>query len=341
MKIRRYLLVILSALCTGCTGDSRTPLVVYSPHGRELLQAFEQRFETANPNVDVQWLDLGSQTILDRIRSEKANPQADVWWGAPTAIFESAAREDLLEAFAPTWASALPADARDDQQMWHGTYLTPEVIAYNRDAVDSARVPRDWDDVLKPEWRDQVLIRDPLESGTMRVIFGMILQRSIRQTGDTASGFNWLRRLDGQTKEYVLNGPLMLQKLARREGLVTLWDMPDVDEAIEKTGLPIAYVFPKSGTPVTVDAIAVVKNSPQSELGRRFVEFVGSNAEILHAARSYLRLPARNDLPADSLPERLRRAREQIVVEPMDWELLQERTPEWMRHWDQHVRGRG
>jgi iron(III) transport system substrate-binding protein len=293
-----------------------------------LLQAFEQRFEAANPTVDVQWLDLGSQAILDRVRSEKANPQADVWWGAPTAIFETAAREDLLAAFAPTWAAALSADGRDDQQMWHGTYLTPEVIAYNRDAVDSARVPRDWDDVLKPEWRDQVLIRDPLESGTMRAIFGMIIDRSIKQTGDTAAGFNWLRRLDGQTKEYVLNGPLMLQKLARREGLVTLWDMPDVDEAI-------------GGTPVVVDAIAVVKNSPQPDLARRFLDFVGSDAEILHAARAFHRLPARTDIAPDSLPERLKRAREQIVPEPLDWDRLQQRTPEWMRHWEEHVRGRG
>src|SRR5687767_10028717 len=173
----RKLALLLVVLCAGClpSGDDRTALIIYSPHGEDLLKDFEARYEQLHSNVDVQWLDLGSQAVLDRVRSEKANPQADVWWGAPTAIFENAAGEGLLDAFAPSWVSALPQDARDDQQMWHGTYLTPEVIAYNRDAVDSARVPRDWDDVLKPEWRDQILIRDPLESGTMRVIFGMIL----------------------------------------------------------------------------------------------------------------------------------------------------------------------
>jgi iron(III) transport system substrate-binding protein len=225
--------------------------------------------------------------------------------------------------------------------MWHGTYLTPEVIAYNAEVVDSARVPRDWDDVLKPEWKDKVLIRDPLESGTMRTIFGMIVYRSVKTTGDTAAGFAWLRRLDGQTKEYVLNGPLLMQKLARQEGLITLWDMPDVDEAIEKTKLPIRYVFPSSGTPVPVDAIALVKNSSQQALGKQFIDFVGQDSEVLHAARAFLRLPARQDVPADSLPERLRQARQQIVVEPMDWDLVQKRTAEWMRHWDEHVRGRG
>ena len=37
--------------------------------------------------------------------------------------------------------------------------------------------------MLDPKWADQVLIRDPVASGTMRTIFGMVIQRSIRETG--------------------------------------------------------------------------------------------------------------------------------------------------------------
>ena len=48
-----------------------------------------------------------------------------------------------------------------------------------------------------------------------------------------------------------------------------------------------------------------------------------------------------SDIPADSLPPRLREARERIRPEPMDWALLQERTPAWMRYWDEHIRGKG
>src|SRR5688572_27682136 len=307
---RRSLLaaLLVTAGCLG-GGDDRTALVVYSPHGKELLTEFEKRFEQAHPDVDVQWLDMGSQSILDRIRSEKANPQADVWWGAPAPLFESGYAEGLLEKHVPAWAQALPAYAKDPNGTWHGTYITPEVVAYNSKAVTGADIPKDWDDVLDPKWKNKVLIRDPLESGTMRTIFAMILYRSIRETGDTAAGWNWLRRLDGQTKEYVLNPTMLYQKLAREEGLVTLWDMPDLDELVARTNLPIDYVFPTSGTPVPVDAIAVVRGAPNPELAHLFVEFVGSEAEILHAARSFFRLPARTDIPADSLPERLRRAR--------------------------------
>jgi len=206
--------------------------------------------------------------------------------------------------------------------------------------VTGADIPKDWDDVLDPKWKGKVLIRDPLESGTMRTIFGMILYRSIRTTGDTAAGWQWLRRLDAQTKEYVLNPTLLYQKLARQEGLITLWDMPDIEELKGRTQMPLDYTLPASGTPLPVDAIAVVKGARNTEAAKRFVEYVGGDAGIVLAARQFVRMPARTDIAEDSLPERLRAARRQIKAEPMDWALIQKQTPDWMRYWDEHIRGR-
>lgn len=338
----RLPLALLFIAATGCTGadDGRTPVVVYSPHGRELLESFEEQFESANPGIDVQWLDMGSQEVLDRLRSEKANPQADVWWGGPAPMFVSATEEQLVQRFAPSWAAQLPADARDADGHWHGTYLTPMVIAYNSSSVPAAEVPRDWDEVLEPEWKDRVLIRDPVASGTMRTIFGMIVQRSLRTTGDTAAAFAWLRRLDAQTKEYVLNPTLLYQKLARGEGDVTLWDMPDIEELKARTTFPIDYVLPTSGTPVPVDAVALVAGAPHPEAARSFIEYVGGTAAIVFAARNFFRVPARSDIPLDSFPAGLAAARAQMVIEPMDWQLFQERSADWMRYWDENVRGR-
>ena len=332
-----FALPVALAACGGGDGGDQV-LTVYSPHGEKLLQSFAERFEAENPGVDVQYMDLGSQEVLDRVRSERANPQADVWFGAPSSLFATAAEEDLLEPFRPSWAAAVGEHA-DPQGRYYGVYLTPEVIAFNSEVVDSASAPRDWEDVLDPKWRGKVLIRDPIASGTMRAIFGMFIQRSIRETGDTAAGFEWLRRLHGQTKEYVANPTLLYTKLARQEGVITLWDMPDIEDLRATTDYPIDYRFPTSGTPVVVDGIAVVRGAPNPELARRFVDFVGSDAGMILAARDFFRLPARADISADSLPPVLRRAREEIRPEPMDWQLLQERGADWMRHWDEHVRG--
>ena len=92
----------------------------------------------------------------------------------------------------------------------------------------AAEAPHDWDDVLDPKWRDKILIRNPNPSDTMRAIFGAMIGRFYKDTGTPDKGYDWLRKLDANVHEYTADGTLLMQKLARREGLISLWDMPDV-----------------------------------------------------------------------------------------------------------------
>ncbi|HVZ77638.1 MAG TPA: extracellular solute-binding protein [Gemmatimonadaceae bacterium] len=337
--LRRWLVVgCATVAAAACSRDTRTPLVVYSPHGKDLLQYYEQAFEKAHPDVDVQWVDMGSQDILDRVRSEKANPQADVWFGAPAESFARAAGEGLLAPYKPTWAAAAPADAHDANDLWYGTYLTPEVIAYNNVAVKEGDAPQDWDDVLDPKWKGKVVIRDPVSSGSMRAIFGAIIARSIRQTGSEQQGWDWLRRLDGQTREYVLNPTILYQKLGRQEGVISLWDMPDIATLQQATKIPVSYVIPRSGTPLLVDGIAIVKGSRHPELAREFYEFVTTPQALQDAAAKFLRIPVRTDLNADALPGWIRDARARIAPMPVDQKMLLDSLDTWMKFWDANIR---
>jgi iron(III) transport system substrate-binding protein len=322
-----------------CRRDVRTPVVLYSPHGRDLLQLVEKTYEASHPGVDIRWLDMGSQEVYDRIRSEKANPQADVWFGGPDTIFARGARDGLLAPYRPSWADAVPTESRAARDLYFGLYRTPAVIVYNSAAIPAEFAPHDWDDILDQRFSGKVLIRDPLASGTMRAIFGMILMRSLERTGSTQSGFAWLSRLDSQTKEYVVNATLLLEKLGRREGLVTLWDLPDV-LLEQKRGLPIASVFPPSGTPVIDDAIGLVAGAKHPEEAKRLIEWLGGTEAQLLAAHRAFRLPAREDIPRERLPAWAREVESQLVPAKMDWALLEREGPGWMATWDRTVRGR-
>jgi iron(III) transport system substrate-binding protein len=315
-------------------------LVLYSPHGRDLLQLVEETFEAANPEIDVRWLDMGSQEVYDRVRSETVNPQADVWFGGPATILARAASDGLLEAYIPSWAEALPAASRHPQGLFHGLYRTPPILVYNEDTVSAAEAPKDWEDLLDPRWRGQVLVRDPLASGTMRTIFGMILARSVATTGTPDAGFEWLRRLDGQTKDYVHSPALLHQKMVRQEGQVTLWELTDI--LFQRLrGAPLGYTFPSSGSPVINDALALVKNSPHPEAARAFIDWVGSREALKLAAEKAFRLPARSDLGAEDLPQWAQEALAALVSAEVDWALIEEQGAEWMNRWDREVRGKG
>src|SRR5688500_4272813 len=125
----------------------------------------------------------------------------------------------------------------------------------------------------------------------MRAIFGAIMARSMAQTGKPDAGYEWLRKLDANTREYVLNPTILYQKLGRQEGIVTLWDMPDIATLQQRTRIPVDYVIPASGTPLLVDAIAIVRGTDQPEVAREYYEFVTGEQDLLESAKRFLRIP--------------------------------------------------
>jgi iron(III) transport system substrate-binding protein len=335
-----FLLLVTLALA-GCSSDNRKVLIVYSPHGKELLEYFEKAFEKAHPDIDVQWVDMGSQEVLERVRAEKPNPQADVWFGAPAEAFDRATKEGLLQPYKPTWSAAVDAEAHEAKDNWYGTYLTPEVIGYNREAVKPEAAPKDWDDLIDPKWRGKILIRDPIASGTMRAIFGAIMARSMSQTGKPDAGYEWLRKLDANTREYTLNPTILYQKLGRQEGVVSMWDMPDFATLEQRTHIPINYVIPTSGTPLLVDGIAIVNGAKHPVEAKEYYEFVTTPEAMIAAADSFLRIPARKDIPVAKLPGWIRDALSQIKPMPVNRELMAAHLDEWMKYWDANIRNRG
>jgi len=324
------------ALAVACSSDTRTPLVVYSPHGPALLDAFEQRFEAEHPEYDVQTFDLPSQNIPDRLRAERANPQADVWFGASAVTFSDAAQEGLLDPYTPTWSTAIDADARDSDWRWTGLYETPEVIVYNAAVVPESDAPRDWDDLLDPRWSNRILIRDPNPSDTMRTIFGAMILRQWAASNGPDAGFDWLRRLARNTKDYPTSWDGLLLRINRQEADVTVWNLPDVSRVVRERGYQLAIVYPASGSPVVTDAIAIVRGAPRPDGARLFYEFCGRPDMLAFAAEAYYRIPARRDLDRTTLPDWIRSLTYTRL--PMDWSLYRENIKAWMSFWASNIR---
>ena len=322
-------------LLAGCSTDERTKVLVYSPHGKEMLGAYEALFEARHPDVDIAWMDMGGQDAYDRIRTERQNPQASVWWGGAGMAFGRAAQEGLLEPYRPSWADLVPQTARGTGDTWYGTYLTPEVITYNTRSLADEEPPRDWDDLLGKAWRGRVIIRYPLASSTMRTIYGAMILRQ----PTVEEGYAWLARLDRNVEAYAADPTQLYLKLAREEGDVTLWNMPDTYIQSQDNGYPFDYLIPVSGTPLLTDGIALVAGGPHREAARRFYEFVTSDSALIDQAHRFYRIPVRIDLSESELPEWITRV--EIVPMEVDWERLAEEGPGWMEYWDEHIKGRG
>src|SRR6185295_19983239 len=101
------------------SGSPTNKLLIYTPHGQDMLRDFVAQYKTQHPEVTVEFLDMGSREILERVRAERNRPQADLWWGAAHTTFQTAAEENLLAPYRPTWADSVPQSSRDANDYWY------------------------------------------------------------------------------------------------------------------------------------------------------------------------------------------------------------------------------
>lgn len=338
---------ILLLLVLGCGGsqdeEGLSPLglekkvILYSPHGKEILTEFKTEFEKAYPGTTVEYLYISSQQCLERIRNEKLNPMADLWWGAGHPTFMNAAEEGLLKSYRPSWAGKVDPKQRDPEDLWYATFLSPEIIFYNRDLLTPDQAPKDWKDLADARFQGKILLRYPIPSDTMRAIFFGLIQQSINAHGNENAAFEWMRGLHANTKEYLSGGELLFRKMAQRVGAVSVWTLSDIKLQESRYQYPFETVFPESGCPVLLDGIALVKGARHPKAAQAFYEFVTSPTSALHlAGEPYFRIPTRTDLPQDALPEWMQDLGSRTMT--LDWNLYRRHMNDWMRRWEQEIR---
>jgi iron(III) transport system substrate-binding protein len=102
---------------------------------------------------------------------------------------------------------------------------------------------------------------------------------------------------------------MLYQKLGQREGVLSLYDMPDIETLRQTTKYPIASRIPSSGTPLLVEGIGIVRGTRHAAAAKEFYEFVTTSEALKIAAEKFVRMPARPDVADDSLPQWIRDAR--------------------------------
>ncbi|MBI3117612.1 MAG: extracellular solute-binding protein [Candidatus Hydrogenedentes bacterium] len=318
----------------GCS--TKEVVVVYSPHGAEMLGDYEKLFEEKYPEVDMQWLDMGSQEVYSRVSAERGRPAGDVWWGGPSTTFVQAAQggegggESLLGPYRPTWADQVEEDFKDPGDQWYATHRSSLSVLFNTQNMQAAAAPQTWDDLVTPAWAGRITLRKPLGSGTMRTFLAAMIMRAPSED----EGFAWLKRLHENTASYPESPNLLFDHLKKNPDRVSVWLLPDIILQRDRNGFPFGYHVPPD-TPILTEGIAILRNAPHLEWAKRFYEFVTSRESLVQQATAYAKMPARQDIEPAQLPEWMTAQ----ALQPMhfDQEKLAEKEGDWVRRWEQEV----
>lgn len=314
-------------------------LLIYTARAEPITDYVVAAFEEAYPEYEgkVEILNLGAAAIPDRVRAEQTNPQASLWWGGTQQGLSLGASEGLLEAWpdAP-FAEQIDPAYRDAEGRWYAEYQLPQVIVYNSDVLDEDSAPQDWDDLIDPEWRDQIVIRDVPPSGGMRSIFDAMILRESPDGSDPEPGYEYLRALDANTVTYAADPADLYLQLSRQAGSVTVWNLQDTLIQIEQNGMPFGFVVPESGSPVLVDGLGLVADGPNPEGAKLFAEFLYRPDIRTALAEDFFQIPVTE---IDSEPSWL----DGLDIEAMevDWAVAAENEAAWIEYWTNNIKNQG
>ena len=319
-----------SALAAGL----ETNIVVYSTHGEDMLEVVADAF-TKETGVKVEFINLKGE-LADRVRAEKANPQSDIMYGAPSSVFLELKGEGLFEAFTPSWAADIDPLFKDAEGYWYGTIQTPVVMFYNTEVVARDEAPKDWSDLVRPEYRGQLVFRNGLSSSA-RATYTALLQQYERRN-DLENGWAFLKGLDANTKQYFGSGSLLFQAIGRKEAGIGFAVLSEVVDNKTKNNMPLEMIDAASGSPIITDGIALIRGAKHPEAARAFLDFAGGAKIQALLAKSFNRMPTHPAAFADA-PQWMADTR--IKAMDVDWGALASKQSEWMQKWDTEVKDSG
>ncbi len=315
------------------------PLVIYSPHGSEMLSAAQEAFVKIEKDAVIDWRFMSTEEVVNKLTAEKAKPVADIWWGGPQFTFLRGAKADLLAPYKPSWADKTQPQFRDEHDLWYGDLLTPLTIIYQKNLTRADDLPKDWDDLLKPEFAQKLSVRFPMNSGSMRALYAALIDRQIAHGKTLDQALEWMKKLEAQVARYETHSLGVFSAVGKGVHLYSMWNVP---ETILKSrqGYPVDFVFPTSGMPTVVDAIALVKRPVEHPLARKFYEFVTSKEFATKLTEEpFNRVHVRTDLGKGARPDYLDDPRFKTMV--TDWHRVSESEASWMERWEKEVFNKG
>jgi len=317
-------------------------LVIYTGRVQSIIDLMVAKFEEKYPEYkgNVEVLPMGAQEIMERVRAEKANPQGDIWWGGTQQALSLAVKEGLLAKIEPEFAAKIADGYKDPEGHWYGEMLLPEVIMYNKEMISETDLPKDWDDLLDAKWKDQIIIRAVPASGTMRTIYAAMIDRFYKEDGNPDRGYEWLLKLDANTKEYAANPTDMYLKITRQEGSLSLWNLQDVLIQAEQEGMPFGYIIPESGVPILVDGVGMIAGAKHPQAAEKFLNLLFSEEVQAELSASRFQIPAIT-LDASLQPDWLKELTPKLKAMDLQWDVMAEKEAEWIGYWDENIKGKG
>ncbi|WP_133649993.1 ABC transporter substrate-binding protein [Paraburkholderia flava] len=245
--------------------------------------------------------DAGSGDEVEAIKANKGNkgPQAPDVIDVGLSFGPTAKAQNLLQPYKVATWNSIPAESKDAEGYWYGDYYGVLSFEVNADMID--KVPADWSDLLKPEYKNAVaLAGDPRAANqAIQSIYAAGLSQTKNDASKSAeAGLKFFADLN-KRGNFV---PVIGKAASLAQGttpIVVRWDYNALADRDTLKGNPkVQVVVPKTGVVAGVYAQAISAYAPHPNAAKLWMEYLYSDEGQLGWLAGYCHPIRYNELVA-------------------------------------------
>ncbi len=263
----------------------KTKLTVYTALENDQLDPFKKAFEADNPTIEIAWVRDSTGVVAAKLMAEKDNPRADIIWGLAASNVGLMASMGMLEPYTPAGATALNPMflSGKSPQTWVGMDAYLSLVCFNtaEGKKGNKPVPTSWADLIKPEYKDSIVMPNPASSGT-----GYLTIAAWLQIMGEEAGWKYMDALHQNIAQYIHSGSAPCVQAAKGERLIGIG--LDTRGASEKTkGAPLELVVPKEGLGWELEVTAIVKGTKNLDAAKKLADWAATKKANELYAKTY------------------------------------------------------
>jgi iron(III) transport system substrate-binding protein len=315
---------------------AKETVVIYTSLENEEVVEYLKAAKKGLPDLDIQAIRLSTGELGARMLAEKDNPQADLIWGWAVTNMSEFVPKGMLVPYKPKGWDMIPANFKDPAGYWTAIDLYAAALVPNTKVLEQKNLPmpKGWNDLLNPVYKDMLIMPNPASSGTgfLQVASLLVMLDPEYKTKPVEENKAWdfLKELDKNMGQYIKSGSKPAKLTAAGEYAVGC-SFAFVYSSLKKKGFPVALVMPEEGAGFELEANALLKGAKHEAAAKKFLDWALSEGAMKEYAKfklgvAYPGIPGPEGLPA----------LDTIKLAPMDFPWQSENRTKILEVWQGH-----
>jgi len=252
---------------------------IYKELSDSLMKGFKEYYKkTYGKDIEITFIRPGGWPVcVDKVRTWKGKPDADVFLGAGAPAFEVLEKEGFIVPYKPKDWDKVPdkwggMKVKDEKHFW--TCFSPWIVTnlYNERVLKALKlpVPKTWKDFLNPIYRELIVQTLPYASGTQHEAIEIHLQ-----SFGEKEGWAYNRLLAAQLARFSTGSVDTTHMVNRGEVPIGVAQPQMNAMSARADGYPVRDLLPDK-TILVPEAVGLLKNAPNEANGKIFLDWLFS-----------------------------------------------------------------